>query len=140
LERALAAQRATNVGLAEQSEERKAREAALSSALAQARERNELLSERDRMSAAELARRETELLARGEQLEACSQTLQASQTREDALRAQLDSSASRERELVRELSRTQAAFEALQQSQESTLERARLKWELEQRGKRGDKS
>ncbi|HTU60877.1 MAG TPA: hypothetical protein VMF89_20635, partial [Polyangiales bacterium] len=140
LERELAAQRATNVGLAEQSEERKAREDTLSSALAQARERIELLSERDRMSAAELARRETELLARSEQLEACSQTLQASQMREDALRAQLDSSASRERELVRELSRTQAAFEALQQAQESTLERARLKWELEHRGKRGDKS
>ena len=140
LERALGAQQATNVGLSEQIEERKAREDALSSALAQARERNEHLSERDRLSAAELARRETELLARSEQLEACSQTLQASQMREDALRAQLDSSASRERELVRELSRTQAAFEALQQAQESTLERARLKWELEQRGKRGDKS
>lgn len=140
IERKLAAVQATNVALEERLEERKAREDALSSELAEARQRNELLSERDRTSASELARRESELQARSEELQSRSKELQSSQNRELDVRAQLDSTIGRERELVRELSRAQAALEALQQAQEGTLERARLKWELEQRAERGKKS
>jgi hypothetical protein len=139
LERELAAIQATKAALAERLEERKAREDALSSELAHARQRNELLSERDRTSVSELARRESELQARNEELQARNKELKSSQNRELDIRAQLDSTVGRERELVRELSHAQATLEALQQAQEGTLERARLKWELEQRAKRGEK-
>ncbi len=127
LERDLAAQRATNVGLAERLEERKQREQALASEVATEltalRKRMELLSERDRTSTAELARRDGEL--------------QSCQEVGRELRAHLDASATRERELVRDLARSHAEFEAAKDSHEGELERALLKWQLEARFDRG---
>jgi chromosome segregation ATPase len=133
LERELGAQRATNAGLLERLEERTLREQALTvelatreqtlaSELAKVRERIDLLSERDRASATELAQRSGEL-------KACQQL-------GHELRAQLDACTTRERDLTRELSRTQADLEAAQKAHESELERAQLQWQLEQRGKK----
>lgn len=88
--------------------------------LAELRDRGERLVERDRASAAELARRES--------------ALQAPQQLDRGLREQLDASAAWERELGQELSRAQAALEAAHKAHEGDLERARarLKFQLQE--------